>query len=244
MIPAWLHEVSLAYLCLGGLSGILIAIDVIRHPQQMGIMSLVWPLTALFGTAPVALLYFKYGRLASREAVRARQEAHGEPRAAQTTPLPVMVATATLHCGGGCALGDLCAEWLVFAVPAIAAAFGWHALFSEKIFAVWIADYVFAYGFGMVFQYFTIAPMRGLSFGAGLVAAVKADTLSLTAWQIGMYALMAIVYFGLFRGRLGIDLRTDTPEFWFAMQVAMICGFGTSYPVNGWLVRRGVKERM
>ena len=68
------------------------------------------------------------------------------------------------------------------ALTAIAVAFGYQSIFGEKIFAVWIVDYLFAYAFGIVFQYFTIAPMRGLSLGEGVVAAIKADTLSLTAW--------------------------------------------------------------
>jgi hypothetical protein len=33
-------------------------------------------------------------------------------------------------------------------------------------------------------------------------------------------------------------------EFWGAMQVAMIAGFITSYPMNWWLIRVGIKERM
>jgi len=104
--------------------------------------------------------------------------------------------------------------------------------------------HLFAYAFGIVFQYFTIAPMRGLSFGAGVIAAIKADTLSLTAWQVGMYGFMAFAYFYVFRDRLGIELRTNTVEFWFMMQIAMICGFITAYPVNWWLIRTGVKEKM
>jgi hypothetical protein len=28
------------------------------------------------------------------------------------------------------------------------------------------------------------------------------------------------------------------------MQLAMIAGFGTSYPVNWWLITKGIKERM
>jgi hypothetical protein len=36
------------------------------------------------------------------------------------------------------------------------------ALFGERIFALWIVDYIFVYIFGIIFQYFTIAPMRGL----------------------------------------------------------------------------------
>ncbi len=42
----------------------------------------------------------------------------------------------------------------------------------------------------------------------------------------------------------GVALRVDTIEFWFMMQIAMIFGFVTTYPVNWWLIRLGIKERM
>jgi hypothetical protein len=64
-----------------------------------------------------------------------------------------------------CALGDACAEWLVFFFPVVAIWFGWGWLFPEKMFAVWVVDYLFAFAFGIAFQYFTIAPMRDLSLG-------------------------------------------------------------------------------
>ena len=111
-------------------------------------------------------------------------------------------------------------------------------LFHEKIFAVWIIDYLFA------FQYFTIKPMRDLSVGQGLVAAVKADALSLTAWQVGMYGFMAIAHFYIWKQLLGASLDINSPEFWFMMQFAMWAGFATSYPVNWWLIQRGIKEKM
>lgn len=230
MIPGWLHALSLAYLLLGALSAAVIARDLLRHPQRMWIMNVVWPVTALFGTFWILWQYFTYGRTASHHAMQ--------------TPFPVAVANGALHCGSGCVLGDICAEWLVFALPSIAIAFGWQSLFAEKIFAVWIVDYLFAYAFGIFFQYFTIAPMRGLSFWPGLVAAVKADTFSLTAWQIGMYGFMAVAYFAIFRSALGVRLATPSVEFWFMMQIAMICGFITAYPVNWWLIRSGIKEAM
>ena len=160
------------------------------------------------------------------------------------TPFPVMVANGALHCGSGCTLGDIVAEWLVFAVPAIAVWFGWQSLFGDKIFAVWIVDYLFANAFGIVFQYFTIAPMRNLGFVAGIWAAIKADTLSLTAWQVGMYGFMAFAYFYVFGSLLGTKLEVDTVEFWFMMQIAMLCGFATAYPMNWLLIRIGVKEKM
>ena len=176
--------------------------------------------------------------------MRAAMEKGQEPPNKRDTPFPIMVANGALHCGSGCTLGDIVAEWLVFAVPAIAIAFGYQSLFGEKIFAVWIVDYIFAYLFGIVFQYFTIAPMRGLSVVPGILAAIKADTLSLTAWQIGMYGFMAFAYFYLFRELIGVQLRTDMVEFWFMMQIAMVFGFLTSYPVNWWLIRSEIKEQM
>ncbi len=238
-MPLWLDILSSAFLVLGFASAAVVAVDVMRRPQPMMVMNIVWPLTALFGTLPWLWLYCRYGRqpLPGGEAP---DGGHG----GSEKPFPAVVATGASHCGAGCTLGDIIAEWLAFFVPGVAVAFGWHSLFAEKMFAVWIVDYLFAFVIGIVFQYFAIAPMRGLSFGAGIVAALKADTLSLTAWQVGMYGFMAFAQFYLFRHLLGVSLEVDTPEFWFVMQIAMLAGFCTSYPVNWWLIRVGIKERM
>lgn len=244
MVPAWLHSLSIAYLLFGWFCAAVIAADVLRHPQHRWIMNLVWPITALFGTAWILWQYFSYGRLASQQKAHAATERDEQPPSWRPTPFPIMVSNGALHCGSGCTLGDICAEWLAFAFPTVAVALGWHGLFADKIFAVSILDYLFAYAFGIFFQYFTIAPMRGLSFGAGIVAAIKADTLSLTAWQVGMYGFMAIACFVIFRAGFGVTLEVNSVEFWFMMQVAMIAGFMTAYPVNWWLIRRGVTEKM
>lgn len=160
------------------------------------------------------------------------------------TPFPAMVAKGATHCGSGCTLGDICAEWLAFLFPAIAVWLGWQSIFPDKIFAVWVLDYILAFLFGVAFQYFTIKPMRGLSPGQGLIQAVKADTLSLTAWQLGMYGFMAVAHFWIFAHLLGTRLEVSTVEFWFMMQIAMLFGFATSYPVNWWLISKGIKEKM
>lgn len=156
----------------------------------------------------------------------------------------VTVAKGTLHCGSGCTLGDLVAEWLIFAAPAVAVAFGWHWLFSEKIFATWVLDCVLAFGFGILFQYFAIAPMRGISGWKGIKAAIKADAASLAAWQIGMFAVMALFQFVLYPRFLGSRPDAASSAFWFAMQWAMVGGFVTSYPVNRMLIAKGLKEAM
>jgi len=36
----------------------------------------------------------------------------------------------------------------------------------------------------------------------------------------------------------------NQPAFWFMMQVGMLVGFITAYPMNWWLVRVGIKEPM
>jgi Domain of unknown function (DUF4396) len=40
----------------------------------------------------------------------------------------------------------------------------------------------------------------------------------------------------------GQDLPKAGPLFWFMMQVAMFLGFSTAFPINWWLVRRGIKR--
>lgn len=37
---------------------------------------------------------------------------------------------------------------------------------------------------------------------------------------------------------------TATPEFWFVMSMALLAGFVTAYPINWWLVARGLKHGM
>jgi len=62
----------------------------------------------------------------------------------------------------------------------------------------------------------------------------------LTAWQVGMYGWMAIATFLIF----GHEIEKTNPVFWFMMQIAMLIGFLTAYPVNWWLLRAGLKEKM
>ncbi len=235
MTPAWLHILSIIMLVTGVGLAMVVAADLFRHPQKMWIMNIVWPVTMLFGTVLSLWAYYRFGRMAAKDSSADSQE---------ETPFAVKVAKGATHCGSGCTLGDICAEWLALFAPAVALWFGWQSLFSEKIFAVWVVDYIFAFLFGIAFQYFTIKPMRDVGPGQALLQAVKADFLSLTAWQLGMYGFMAVAHFWIFKQLLGVRLEVATPEFWFMMQIAMIFGFLTSYPVNWWLLRKGIKEAM
>ncbi len=107
--------------------------------------------------------------------------------------------------------------------------------------AEYIADFTLAFALGIAFQYFAIAPMRDLGVREDIVAALKADTLSLTAFEIGLFGWMAIMQLVLFTAP---HLTPDHAAYWFLMQIGMILGFATAYPVNVWLIRRGIKEAM
>ena len=226
-----LHTVALLALGLAVLCSLWIAVDVLRHPQKMWIMNAVWILTPLYSGLVGLWAYYQVGRLTTKQNVR-QAKARGEESPGKQKPFWQSVAVGALHCGSGCTLADMLVETAVFFVPVV--------LFGHKLFGAWAVDFVFAFLFGIVFQYFTIKPMRDLSVGEGIKAAVKADTFSLTAWQVGMYGWMAIATFALF----GHELKANDPVFWLMMQLAMVAGFLTAYPVNWWLLRSGMKEVM
>lgn len=234
-VSQWLHPIALASLGLACLCAAVIFAHVTGHPQRMGIMDGVWPIAALFGSVLVLIGYFRYG---TRDAEDVSEQARKPP------PFAVMVGKGALHCGSGCTIGDIVAEILLLTFPSIATWFGWHWLFRQKMFAAWVLDFILAFIVGIFFQYFAIVPMRDLSPRQGVVAALKADSLSLTAWQIGMYGVMALLQYEVFKPLQGSFVTAGQPEFWFAMQWAMIGGFITSYPVNWWLIRAGIKEAM
>lgn len=226
--PPALHVLAIISLIVSMVSAIVIVIDELRFPQKMAVMNVVWPLTALFGSVLWLWLYFKWGR----------SDHDGE------SPMAVSVFKGASHCGAGCTLGDITAEGAVIAAPVIATWFGYGSLFADRMFAVWAADFLLAFLFGIAFQYFSIAPMRNLSLKDGIIAALKADVASISAWQVGMYGGMALIQFTWFLPRYGGLADATCPEFWLAMQVAMLAGFCTSYPVNWLLVRNGIKEKM
>lgn len=137
------------------------------------------------------------------------------------------------HCGAGCTLGDIIAEFAVFGLGA--------SIAGLTLGAEYIGDYVAAVALGIVFQYFAVAPMRGLSLRKGLAEAAKADVASLTAFEVGLFGWMALMTFVFFPAP---HLTPANPVYWFMMQIGMIAGFFTAWPVNAWLIRAGIKEAM
>ncbi len=200
-----------------------------RYRQRMWIMEVVWPVTALYAGPLAVWAYRRWGRPSSP---RWHAEHGLEPAGDDRNPKWVSAVLGTSHCGGGCTLGDFIGAWIVFG---FAFSIATHALWAE-----YIVDFSIAFVVGIAFQYFTIAPMRGLGLGAGLIAAIKADTLSLIAFEVGMFAWMALVQLVVFRS----GLTPDHATYWLSMQIGMLFGFATSFPVNRWLLTHDLKESM
>jgi hypothetical protein len=143
------------------------------------------------------------------------------------------------HCGAGCTLGDIVGEWIVYLTAWSIPLFAAHD--ANTLMAMYVADFVLAWTFGIAFQYFSIVPMReDVGRLAGVWAAIKADTLSIVAFQTGLFGYMALYHLALWQPPLGVA----SPVYWLMMQIGMIAGFLTAWPVNAWLIRRRLKEPM
>jgi hypothetical protein len=101
--------------------------------------------------------------------------------------------------------------------------------------------YVLAPGWGILFQYFAITATRGLPARKAPGLAAKAGFLALTAFESGLSGWMAITQLVLFPAPY---LPTGSAAFRFMMQIGMLTGFAATYPVNWWLIRRGIKGIM
>jgi hypothetical protein len=236
-----LTNIASASVILGIVSLIIVATDVMIHPQKMWIMNIVYPVTALY-SGPIGLFF--YYKIARNKSVKRminmdmpehdHKTMHDDKNESQHSKQISWksVVKGTLHCGSGCTLGDIIAETLLL--------YSAINIVKNKLINGWIIDYILAFVIGIIFQYSAIKPMKHLSARKALTAALKADAFSLTSWQVGMYGGMAIADFLIFRNRL----QANSPIFWFVMQAAMLLGFVTAYPVNWWLIKKGVKEAM
>jgi hypothetical protein len=221
----WLVIISWVSVVLGPLTAIAIAFDVAAHPQHMKIMNIVWPITGLY--LPL-LGWWLYAVMARRRPMSMPMDTHA---AGSDRPFWQSVFVSTTHCAAGCVIGDIIGAPIVFWT-------GW-TLFGERLFAEFAVLFVLAYIFGISFQYLPIRATGGISRRMALFEAIKADTLALIAFEIGLFGWMAAVHF-LFA------LRADltSPTYWFMMQIGMVIGFIASFPSNWYLVWAGVKPGM
>ncbi len=212
--PTWFTVVSLIFVGIGFLCAGVILYDIFGrgYRQRIGAMEAVWPITAFY-FGPLALwAYYRWGRPQSKE----WQEENSVP---SEGGLPVAAVTETVPGGAASFLGHLVAVPLVVLLGLTIAGSGlWPMIILIALLAL---PLLFA------FEYF--------SLGKGLGVALLTAAMAIVAFDVGMGAAMIFVHFVLM-------FPPTTVAFWFVMQIGLILGFATAYPVVLWLVRRDTKE--
>ena len=260
--------IAAIFLGIGAICALLVIGDIVARrgwKSMMAVMIPVWPINATYMGPITLFLYFRYGRPA-KPGMGAGEHQHREHMGHEHTlapsstgdspneqdmekqngamsqhghhmhdmsgdrPMWATVAIGVSHCGAGCVLGDIVGEWLVYGTGA--------TINGQSIWAELLVDYGFALLFGIVFQYFSIAPMSGDYGPRSIVRAMKADILSLTSFEIGLFGWMVAYQVGIW----DYQLPMDSAAYWWMMQVGMLLGFGTAVPVNWWLIKKGIKE--
>ncbi|WP_370554459.1 DUF4396 domain-containing protein [Edwardsiella tarda] len=300
--PEWLHILAWSWLVSAALSALIIIWDIRHgHPQAMAIMTVAWPVNALYFGVLGLIAYFWFGRghpgdhcdmampmaghksmampmdkpmaghesmtmpmdkpmaghksmampmdkpMAGHESMAMPMDKPMAGHESMTMPMDKPMAgqasikrapvswqsifKTSTHCGTGCTLADIVGEGWVMLMPV--------TLLGSSLLGAWTLDFILALCLGIFFQYWPARQM-GMSRWLALKNAVKADVLSLICWQLGMYVWMAIALFLLFTP----DMPHASALYWFMMQIAMIVGFCSAYPMNKWLVSKGIKHAM
>lgn len=243
-----METLAILSVLIGILSSAIIAVDLLKHKQSMKIMNSVWILTALWAGILGLIAYFWFGRAKKAMKMSMTMPKIAMPNDGKMTmkmdgmmkmdmperPKWQSTTLSTLHCGAGCTLADLIGEWFLFFVAI--------RICESLVVGSMVVDYILALCIGVYFQAAAIKSMDStLTIKERFVKAFKADVLSLTSWQIGMYGFMAVVFYVIFPYE---HIAQDSWVFWFMMQIAMLFGFLFAYPANIVLIHAGIKKSM
>jgi hypothetical protein len=139
--------------------------------------------------------------------------------AATAPSLNRLAVSATNHCLAGCAAGEIVGL-------ALATWWGWDTVGSISL-AVILA-FVFAYALTM-----RSLAGSGLPLGRRLRIALAADTLSIIVMEAVDNAILLLI-----PGAMAAGLRD--PLFWGSLAVALGIAWLVAFPVNRWLLSRGL----
>ena len=217
-LPAWVTPVAWAFLILALLSAVAIAFDISAggHPQRSRAMSVVWPVAALY-LGPVALFaYRRWGRTRPGTADNALSATARPSTSTLSMGLPGGAASVLAHLVG---------------VPLVVLT-GWTIAGLE----MWAMVAVIAVLALVILFAFEYASRAGV--GARVITGDRAGTAALVAvativaFDIGMVGWMVLLHIGEL-----MPPATDI-AFTFLMQVGVVIGLATAYPVITQLTRR------
>lgn len=102
-----------------------------------------------------------------------------------------------------------------------------------------IVEYVAGFAFGLfIFQALFMKTVMGGSYWENVRRTFVPEWLSMNLMMAGMIPVMVFLM-------MSRDMRAMQPEeplFWVVMSLGIIAGFAVTYPINVWLVSRGLKH--
>lgn len=203
------------WLTLAALSTAYVAYDQFRGNPEATVMKWGWVLITLY-MGPIGLLLYV---LADKEPAPGTHELFIRPLWKQGTG-------STVHCIAGDATGIILAA-------AITATLGlpmWIDL---------IIEYLAGFAFGLfIFQSLFMKNMMGGTYLKALRKSFLPEWLSMNMMMAGMAPVMVL----LMMGRDMRAMEPTEPTFWFVMSLGVTVGFAIAWPVNVWMVDRGLKH--
>ncbi|WP_343640192.1 DUF4396 domain-containing protein [Roseateles sp.] len=204
-----------AWFAVAGLSAGYVAWDQFRHNPEPVVMKWGFVLvTAYMG--PIGLLLY----------VMADKEPRPGEHEAFIKPLWKQGAGSTIHCVAGDATGIILAAVVT-------------ASLGLPMWLDLIVEYLAGFGFGLfIFQSLFMKNMMGGSYWENVRKSFMPEFISMNAMMAGMAPVMTLLM-------MGRDMRAMAPTellFWGVMSVGVIAGFAVAYPVNVWMVSRGMKH--
>jgi FtsP/CotA-like multicopper oxidase with cupredoxin domain len=215
MILQPIDFVVYAWLIIAVLSALYVGYDQFRNNPEAPVMKWGFVLVTLY-MGPIGLLLY----------VMADKEPFAGTHERFIQPLWKQGVGSTVHCVAGDATG------IIFAA-AVTALLG---------FPMWIdviVEYVFGFLLGLlVFQSLFMRAIMGGSYSENVHRSFVPELLSMNMMMAGMAPVMILLM-------MGRDMRAmwpGEPLFWFVMSLGITVGFLIAYPINVWLVAKGMKH--
>lgn len=211
-----LDTVLIVWFVLVGISAAYVGWDAYWHNPELVVMKWGWVLVTLY-TGPVALSWYI---LTCKEPAPGQHEEF-------IRPLWKQAFGSTIHCLAGDATG-------VIVAAAVTESLG---------LPMWldiIAEYAFGFAFGLtIFQALFMKDMLGGSYIRALRSSLIPEWLSMNTVMAGMIPVMVILM-----TRNMAAMSATSIRFWGIMSLAILIGGIVAYPVNVWLVAKGLKHGM
>jgi len=213
----WIDLVLVAWFAVTAASVAYVAWDAWRNNPELSVMKWGWILVTLY-LGPIALMLYV---LSCKEPATGTHERFIQPLWKQGLG-------STIHCVAGDATGIIVAATIT-------------GLLGLPMGIDLFIEYIAGFAFGLfIFQALFMKDMMGGSYRAAVRHSVVPEWLSMNFMMAGMFPTMVVLM-------MGRDMRAMDPTqltFWGAMSAAVGVGLLVAYPVNVWMVEKGLKHGM